>query len=109
MRIVVVVVVVVDDDLVVLMGLGLFYLGLGKFKSMAGQRQLVIYQSSKGEFASSTRKSKERCAHISVEFWFFVNANLLHCLHNFQNGKSGWLVWTWGHFHFCTKVVFIPS
>lgn len=75
-----------DDDVVVvvMMRLGLFYLGLGKFKSMAGQAQLVIYQSSKGEFAKNTRKSKERCAHISVKFCFFVSANLLRCLHNFQ-------------------------
>lgn len=74
-----------------MMRLALFYLGLGKFEAMAGQAQLVMYQSSKGEFASS-RKPKERCAHISVEFCCFVNANLLHCLHNFQNGKSGWFV-----------------
>lgn len=47
-----------DDDVVVvvMMRLALFYLGRGRFKSMAGQAQLVIYQSSKGEFASSTRK-----------------------------------------------------
>lgn len=55
------------------MRLALFYLGLGKFESMAGQAQLVIYQSSKGGFASSTRKSKERCAHISVEFCFVLS------------------------------------
>lgn len=39
---------------------------------MAGQPQLVIYQSSKGKFASSTRKPKERCAHISVELCFVL-------------------------------------
>lgn len=46
-----------------MMRLALFYFGLGEFKSMAGQAQLVIYQSSKGEFAKNTRKSK-RGVHI---------------------------------------------
>lgn len=102
MRLVVVVVVVDDDDVVVvMMRLALFYLGLGKFESMAGQAQLVIYQSSKGEFAKNTRKSKERCAHISVELCFVLSMPTCYTVYTiFKIENLVGFVWTFGSFSF---------